>query len=58
MLNELFVGVDTSPSCREALDVNADTQFDVSDPVFLLRFLFQQSVALQGPFSSLPGLCP
>jgi len=58
MLNELFVGVDTNPTCREALDVNNDTQFDVSDPVFLLRFLFQQSVALEPPFSGSPALCP
>ncbi|MEM7260535.1 MAG: hypothetical protein AAF488_00995 [Planctomycetota bacterium] len=41
MLAHLFiVGETWEPMCRDAADANDDGAFDVSDPVYLLAFLF------------------
>jgi hypothetical protein len=58
MLGRLFLGELTRETCSSALDVNADGAFDISDPIILLRFLFQGDVTLTPPLAASPALCP
>ena len=48
----------TMPACAPALDANNDGRYDVSDPVFLLNFLFGHGDIIDAPYTGIPALCP
>ncbi len=49
VLNYLFVTGEPLP-CPDAGDVNDDGRLDISDPIRLIRFLFQGGPAPERPF--------
>ena len=57
LLGQLFLGIDASPACDEALDANADERLDLSDAIFVLGFLFGGTSAIPPPYPD-PAPCP
>ena len=56
MLEFLFIGGDT-PECLDAVDVNDDGVLTLSDPLYLLEFLFTLAPEPLPPFQT-AGLDP
>ena len=54
ILNTLFprTGSGTEPSCSNSQDVNDDDTLDISDPVFLLTWLFGGAQQIPQPTQS------
>ena len=51
LLTCLFTDVDECPPCVDSVgDANADGRLDVSDPLYLLRYIFLQDLPPSAPF--------
>jgi hypothetical protein len=50
ILNDLFIGINASAPCDDALDANDTGDVDLSDGVYVLNFLFQGGPPPRAPF--------